>query len=56
MFVANPNKTPTVLEVLTKNQDKLLRFLSDFQTDRDDEEFVKEKEVWLLALNKAPRF
>ena len=45
VFVANPNKTPPVMEILTKNQDKLLRFLSDFQSSREDEEFTKEKEA-----------
>lgn len=45
VFVANPNKSPGVLEVLAKNTDKLLRFLSDFQGDREDEDFAKEKEV-----------
>lgn len=45
VFVANPNKPPAVLEILTKNQDRLLRFLSDFQNDREDDEFAKEKEV-----------
>ena len=52
MFVANPNKSPPVLEILTKNQDRLLRFLSDFQPDRDDEEFAKEKEVLCVVLKQ----
>ena len=45
VFVANPGKPPAVAEILRKNADRLLRFLADFQTDRDDEEFQGEKQV-----------
>lgn len=52
VFVANPNKTKPVLDILQKNQEKLLKFLSDFHNDRsgndfnfisDDEQFNDEK-------------
>lgn len=34
VFVANPQKPPEVQEILWRNRDKLLRYLSDFQNDR----------------------
>ncbi|CCJ28930.1 unnamed protein product, partial [Pneumocystis jirovecii] len=34
VFVANPNKTKQVLNILMKNKDKLLIFLSNFHNDR----------------------
>lgn len=34
VFVANPNKTRPVTEVLLNNKDKLLGYLEDFQSDR----------------------
>uniref|UniRef100_A0A672HD50 Calcium-binding protein 39-like n=1 Tax=Salarias fasciatus TaxID=181472 RepID=A0A672HD50_SALFA len=44
VFVANPNKTQPVLDILLKNQTKLVEFLSHFQTDRsEDEQFCDEK-------------
>lgn len=52
VFVANPNKPPAVVEILRKNADRLLRFLSDFQTDREDEEFANEKAVLCRVLKE----
>ncbi|KAG9340976.1 hypothetical protein JZ751_020170 [Albula glossodonta] len=44
VFVANPNKTQPVLDILLKNQTKLVEFLSHFQNDRsEDEQFCDEK-------------
>lgn len=44
MFVANPNKTQPIIDILLKNQPKLIDFLSNFQKDRmDDEQFNDEK-------------
>ena len=34
VFVANPNKTRPVTEVLLNNKDKLLDYLETFQSDR----------------------
>jgi calcium binding protein 39 len=34
VFVANPNKTKPVMEILQKNKEKLLKFLSEFHNDR----------------------
>lgn len=34
VFVANPNKPQPVSEILQRNQEKLLKFLREFQNDR----------------------
>jgi calcium binding protein 39 len=34
VFVANPSKTRPILDILQKNREKLLKFLSDFHNDR----------------------
>ena len=34
VFVANPNKTKSTQDILLKNKDKLVEFLSKFHTDR----------------------
>ena len=52
VFVANPNKPAPVLDILGKNADRLLRFLSDFQSDREDEEFSSEKAVLCRVLRE----
>ena len=44
VFVANPNKPKPILDILIRNQDKLVDFLSKFHTDRsEDEQFIDEK-------------
>ncbi|XP_063714916.1 calcium-binding protein 39-like [Symsagittifera roscoffensis] len=45
VFVANPNKTREVNDILVRNKDKLIEFLSSFQTDRqeEDQQFLDEK-------------
>jgi calcium binding protein 39 len=52
VFVANPAKPPAVAEILAKNADRLMRFLSDFQTDREDEEFDGEKALLRKVLGE----
>ena len=42
VFVANPNKPPAVLEILRKNQDRMLRFLSDFQARQRQRESASQ--------------
>lgn len=42
--MASPNKSPAIVDILLKNQPKLIEFLSNFQTERaDDEQFTDEK-------------
>lgn len=44
VFVANPNKPKPILDILLRNQDKLVDFLTKFHTDRcEDEQFNDEK-------------
>lgn len=44
VFVANPNKPRPIADILLRNKDKLVDFLSKFQTDRfEDEQFNDEK-------------
>ena len=34
VFVANPNKPKPIVEILTGNQEKLLKYLTNFHTDK----------------------
>ena len=34
VFVANPNKTQPIVDILAGNKEKLLKYLSDFHTDK----------------------
>ncbi|KAG0264557.1 mo25 protein [Actinomortierella ambigua] len=55
VFVANPNKNRPVLDILTKNQDKLIMFLSSFHNDRnDDEQFNDEKAFLIKQIQDLP--
>ncbi|XP_023700117.1 calcium-binding protein 39-like [Paramormyrops kingsleyae] len=56
IFVANPNKSATVLDILLKNQSKLLEFLNRFQMDRaDDEQFTNEKNYLIKQIKELKR-
>ncbi|KAK1804062.1 hypothetical protein P4O66_020107 [Electrophorus voltai] len=56
VFVANPNKTQPVLDILLKNQSKLVDFLSHFQTDRsEDEQFCDEKNYLMKQIRDLKR-
>lgn len=50
VFVANPNKSAEIVNALLKNREKLLRFLDDFHLDKEDDQFVEEKEILLKEL------
>jgi calcium binding protein 39 len=53
VFVANPNKPRPILDILQRNQDKLLVFLGDFHNDRqDDEQFNEEKAFLIREIQK----
>jgi calcium binding protein 39 len=45
VFVANPNKTQPIIDILAGNKEKLLRYLKDFHNDTNDEQFKEEKAV-----------
>lgn len=44
VFVANPNKSSAIMDILLKNKSKLIEFLTKFHESRaDDEQFAEEK-------------
>merc|ERR1711874_171758 len=53
LFVANPNKPKPILDILLRNQEKLVDFLSKFHTDRsEDEQFNDEKAYLIKQINE----
>ncbi|KAA8579823.1 hypothetical protein FQN60_006916 [Etheostoma spectabile] len=58
VFVANPNKTQPIIDILLKNQTKLIEFLSNFQKDRTDDEQFNDEKTYLIKqirdLKKPP--
>jgi hypothetical protein len=36
VFVGNPSKPQPIIDILTNNQGKLLKYLEDFHTDRGE--------------------
>uniref|UniRef100_A0A8C2MY84 CAB39 n=1 Tax=Cricetulus griseus TaxID=10029 RepID=A0A8C2MY84_CRIGR len=48
VFVANPNKTQPILDILLKNQTKLIEFLSKFQNDRTEDEPFNDEKTFLV--------
>jgi calcium binding protein 39 len=44
VFVANPHKTRPIVDILVKNQDKLITFLSNFHNDRQGKFRFKQGE------------
>lgn len=51
VFVANPNKTQGIIDILAGNKDKLLRYLKDFHNDASDEQFKEEKAVIIKEIS-----
>ncbi len=55
IFVANPRKSPPVLDILVRNKKKLIEFLMKFQKDKaEDDAFNEEKNTLLATLNQLP--
>lgn len=50
VFVANPEKSKPVFDILVRNKAKLIDFLQNFQKDKEDEQFVEEKNILLATL------
>lgn len=48
VFVANPNKPRPILEILLRNKDKLVEFLTHFHTDRSEDEQFKDEKAYLI--------
>ncbi|KAK4755563.1 hypothetical protein SAY87_009320 [Trapa incisa] len=43
LFAANQNKPGDIINILITNRSKLLRFLADFNSDKEDEQFEEDK-------------
>ncbi|KAG2203356.1 calcium-binding protein 39 [Mucor mucedo] len=48
VFVANPHKTRPIVDILVKNQDKLIHFLGNFHNDRQDDEQFNDEKAFLI--------
>ncbi|CAH3105477.1 unnamed protein product [Porites lobata] len=48
VFVANPNKSPPIQEILVKNKDKLVEFLTTFHNDRTEDEQFNDEKTYLI--------
>lgn len=48
VFVANPNKTQPIIDILFKNQVKLIDFLNSFQKDRTEDEQFNDEKTYLI--------
>lgn len=53
IFVANPNRPKPIVDILLRNQDKLVLFLTKFQTDKDDEQFLEEKKILISEVQRV---
>ncbi|EFJ42967.1 hypothetical protein VOLCADRAFT_83428 [Volvox carteri f. nagariensis] len=52
VFVANPNKPQAVVDILANNREKLLKYLEDFHTEKEeDEQFKEEKAVIIKTIS-----
>ena len=54
VFVANPDKPASVAMILSKSKAKLITYLEDFQTTREDESFQSERSMLLSLLAELP--
>lgn len=53
VFVANPNKSKAILDILLKNKSKLIDFLTKFHESRsDDEQFAEEKSYLIKQIKE----
>ncbi|XP_039250009.1 calcium-binding protein 39-like [Styela clava] len=48
VFVANPKKSQPILDILIKNQQKLLEFLPKFHSDRTDDDQFNDEKAYLI--------
>jgi len=48
VFVANPNKQEPIRNILLRNQDKLVEFLTNFHNDRSDDEQFNDEKAYLI--------
>ncbi|KAG3202392.1 hypothetical protein PC128_g3230 [Phytophthora cactorum] len=52
IFVANPNKSPEVEQLLVRNCEKLLAFVSDFGKSESGRDFLQERSLLVFALER----
>jgi len=55
VFVANPKQPYSVKLVLWNNKKRLMEYLSTFQQDREDQQFIDEKELVITRLAAIER-
>lgn len=48
VFVANPNKPKPILEILLRNREKLVEFLTKFHSERTDDEQFNDEKAYLI--------
>ncbi|XP_065056108.1 calcium-binding protein 39-like [Rhopilema esculentum] len=48
VFVANPNKAQPIQDILIKNKDRLVEFLTMFHTDRTEDEQFNDEKTYLI--------
>lgn len=48
VFVANPNKSKQIMDILLKNQEKLVDFLGKFHADRSEDEQFNDEKSYLI--------
>ncbi|ESN90647.1 hypothetical protein HELRODRAFT_189935 [Helobdella robusta] len=48
VFVANPNKPRPIQEILYRNREKLIDFLTNFHNDRTDDDQFNEEKAYLI--------
>jgi len=56
VFVANPNKTKPILDILSKNKVKLISFLQNFHNDNEEDQFNDEKAFLLKQTQALPNY
>jgi calcium binding protein 39 len=55
VFVANPKKPAAIEAILRRNRDRLVAFLAAFHTDKDDEQFLDEKQYLLQIIDATAK-
>ncbi|KAH3665383.1 hypothetical protein OGAPHI_003567 [Ogataea philodendri] len=56
IFIANPRKSKSIVDILTKNRDRLLSFLREFTNDRkDDDLFLVERNFVIEQIESLPK-
>lgn len=46
--MANPNKPKPILDILLRNKEKLVEFLTNFHTDRSEDEQFNDEKAYLI--------